>query len=65
MSDQTAYRFMQVAEAYGSKLTTVINLDPTALYALAAPETPIEVREEIEKMIEAGVVHCLSAMEAA
>lgn len=56
MGQATAYRFMQVAEAYGSKITTVINLDPTALYALAAPKTPLEVREEIEKMIEAGEV---------
>jgi hypothetical protein len=31
-------------------------LDPSALYELAAPKTPIEVREEVEKMIEAGEV---------
>lgn len=56
MSDQTARRFMQVADAYGGKSNIVLNLDPTALYALAAPKTPIEVREEIERMIEAGEV---------
>jgi hypothetical protein len=37
-------------------MPTVSNLDPTALYELAAPKTPLEVREEIEKMIEAGEV---------
>jgi hypothetical protein len=31
-------------------------LDLTALYALAAPKTPIEVREEVEAMIAAGEV---------
>ncbi|APO67248.1 hypothetical protein IE4872_CH01606 [Rhizobium gallicum] len=56
MSDQTARRFMQVADAYGSKSNIVLNLEPTALYALAAPKTPLEVREEIERMIEAGDV---------
>lgn len=65
MSDQTARNFMRVARAYSGKSDIVSNIDTTALYELAAPKTPIEVREEIEKMIEAGVVHCLSAMEAA
>lgn len=63
MSQAAAYRFMQVADAYGSKVTTVINLDPTALYALAAPKTPLEVREEIEKMIEAGEVVSKATVE--
>lgn len=56
MSMSSATRFMQVTEAYGGKIVTVANLDVTALYALAAPKTPIEVREEIERMIEAGEV---------
>ena len=56
MSRQSADRFRQVAEHYGSKMPIVGNLDPTALYELAAPKTPIEVREEIEKMIAAGEV---------
>lgn len=56
MSRQTADRFRQVADVYGSKLPTVGNLDTSALYELAAPKTPLEVREEIEKMIEAGEV---------
>ena len=44
MHHTTANRFMQVAEAYSGKLSTVLNLDPSALYELAAPKTPQEVR---------------------
>lgn len=51
MSRHTANRFMNVAEVYGSKSSSVQHLDSTALYELAAPKTPIEVREEIERMI--------------
>ena len=54
MSQPTASRFMNVARAYGDKVFTVNSLDPGALYELAAPKTPPEVREEIERMIEAG-----------
>jgi hypothetical protein len=54
MGQTTAYRFMDVAKVYEGKLTIVGSLDHTALYELAAPKTPIEVREEIERMIEAG-----------
>ncbi|WPE22456.1 DUF3102 domain-containing protein [Shinella zoogloeoides] len=56
MSEHTARRFMGVARQFGDKTSIVRDLDPTALYELAAPKTPIEVREEIEKMIEAGEV---------
>lgn len=56
MSLAAATRFMNVARAYADKLVTVTNLPPTALYELAAPKTPIEVREEIEAMIAAGEV---------
>lgn len=56
MSDQSARRFMDVARVYGEKSNIVWDLPPTALYELAAPKTPIEVREEIEAMIAAGEV---------
>lgn len=56
MADRTARRFMDVARVYTGKSDIVSNIDPTALYELAAPKTPLEVREEIEKMIEAGEV---------
>lgn len=54
MSDQTARNFMNVAVQYGGKSQTVLDLNPTALYALAASEP--EVRERIEAMIAAGEV---------
>ncbi|MBO0906519.1 hypothetical protein [Jiella sonneratiae] len=54
MSENTARRFMHVAKAYSGKSAIVADLDVTALYELAAPKTPIEVRGEVEKMIAAG-----------
>lgn len=56
MSQSAAYKFMNVAKVYGDKVVTVTSMDPSALYELAAPKTPLEVREEVEKMIEAGEV---------
>lgn len=56
MGEHTARRFMGVARQYSDKSSIVRDLDPTALYELAAPKTPEEVREEVEKMIEAGEV---------
>lgn len=50
MSDQTARRFMDVGRVYGTKSNIVLDLTPTALYELAAPKTPLEVREEVEKI---------------
>jgi hypothetical protein len=41
----------------------VTHLDATALYELAAPKTPLEVREEVEKMIEAGEVVTKATVE--
>jgi hypothetical protein len=54
MSDQTARKMMQVAEHYGPKSNIVGHLDPTALYELAAPKTPPEVREEGHSDIQRG-----------
>ncbi len=54
MSDQTARRFMQVAGLYGGKSNTVLNLEPSALYALAAPSTPADVRSEVEARAAEG-----------
>lgn len=54
MTDKTAQRFMNVGRVYAGKNDIVSNLDVTALYELAAPKTSTEVREEIERMIEAG-----------
>lgn len=56
MTARTAQKFMGVAQSYGSKSELYSHLDASALYELAAPKTPIEVREEVERMIEAGEV---------
>jgi hypothetical protein len=52
MSQRTAYNFIGVAEQFGSKLATVANLGPKALYELAA--STAEVRAEVERRIAAG-----------
>ena len=44
-------------EVYGSKSNKLLDLVPTALYELAAPSTPEEVREEIERRVAASVTH--------
>lgn len=46
MSDQTARNMMRVADLYGDKIKSVLDLPATALYALAAPSTPEPVRTE-------------------
>lgn len=54
MSRQTADNMVHVANVYGAKLPSISNLAPTALYALAAPSTPPEVREQVEERAVAG-----------
>jgi hypothetical protein len=55
MSDVTAIKMMNVAREYGgSKSELASDLSATALYELANPATPLEVRIEIEHRIEAG-----------
>lgn len=56
MSESAAGKMMAVAKVYGGKSVMITDLSPTALYELAAPKTPIEIREEVEKMIAAGEV---------
>ena len=56
MSQSAAYRFINVAEQYSGKLLTVGSLSPKALYELAAPSTPPEAREEIERRVAAGEI---------
>lgn len=56
MGDQSARRFMHVAEKYaGANPTDLLDLSADALYALAAPSTPQEVRDEVERMLIDGV----------
>jgi hypothetical protein len=54
MSQSAAYRFINVAERFDPKHPTVGRLPLAALYELAAPSTPPEVREEVERRIAAG-----------
>jgi DUF3102 family protein len=44
MSAKTAQKFMSVAESYGGKNELGSNLSLSALYELAAPSTPPQVR---------------------
>ena len=53
MGEQSARRFMQVGEVYG-KSNIMLDLPATALYELAAPSTPQDVRHRVEARAEAG-----------
>lgn len=56
MSDETAYRFIRVAELAANSSHNVVELDlpVSSLYLLAAPSTPETAREEIIERAEAG-----------
>lgn len=54
MSERSAQRFMSVAENLGDKSVTVSHLHSKVLYALAAPSTPQEVRDEVIEKAEQG-----------
>lgn len=45
---------MQVADRYGSKPNIVFDLNATALYELATPSTPAEVRDTVEELLVDG-----------
>ena len=47
MTDRSARNFMQVALRLGDKSEIVSVLQPTVLYALAAPSTPDKVVEKV------------------
>jgi hypothetical protein len=47
MSDQSARRFINVADRFGGKTNTVALVPPAVLYALAAPSTDDAVVEEV------------------
>lgn len=54
MTDRSALSFVRVAQLYGDKSEIISDLPPTVLYALAAPSTPEEVREKVEKDVADG-----------
>ena len=62
-SDQTARRFMQVAERFG-KSNNLLDFKPAILYALSAPSTSEEVREAAVKLAEAGETVTLADVQA-
>jgi hypothetical protein len=47
MSVSTANNFMRVCEKFRSNSTGVLNLEPSALYLLAAPSTPEPARQKV------------------
>lgn len=54
MGEQSARRLMHVADAYANKSNIVLDLNVTALYELAAPSTPAEVRDRVESLLVDG-----------
>ena len=63
LSEGTAYNMMQAAENLGDRFVTITNIGPSALYALAAPSTPEEVRQEIESRAAAGAKITVAEVE--
>lgn len=64
MSENTARNFMRVASVYGSKSATVADLPARALYELAAPSTPQEVRDQVEELVLDGEKVTVSDIKA-
>ena len=54
LSKSSAYRFMDIARAFGAKLPTVGSLPPAVVQTLAAKTTPEPVRAAVLRRIEAG-----------
>lgn len=53
-TDRTARQMMNVAEKFKSENFSDLQIAPSALYLLAAPSTPTEVREEFFAAAKAG-----------
>lgn len=54
LSDQTARRFMHVAEAFGDQVEALKGLSLSCVYLLAAPSTPNTVREAVLQKVQDG-----------
>lgn len=63
ISRPTAYRWIAAAEA-AQGCSHVENIESTALYALAAPSTPDDVREDFLRQADAGRAVTLQAVKA-
>jgi Protein of unknown function (DUF3102) len=64
MSEPSAVRMMNVAREYGGKSFPVKDLKRSVLYELAAPSTPPEVRDKIERRVLAGENIALADVQA-
>lgn len=53
-SDRTAQNYMNVAEHFKNENISLLNLPTSALYLLAAPSTPEDVRDNILERAESG-----------
>ena len=56
MSEATARRMMSVGHVFGGKSVSLTDLGAGALYELASPSTPEEVRAEVERRIATGEI---------
>lgn len=54
MTVRTAQRYMSAWTAFGDKSDTVSYLPPATVFDLAAPSTPLAVREQVVERLEAG-----------
>jgi hypothetical protein len=54
LSERMAQRFVSVYERLGAKSDIMSDLPPTTLYLLAAPSTPDEAIETVEKQLDTG-----------
>ncbi|MEY9782287.1 hypothetical protein [Sinorhizobium fredii] len=54
MAERTARNFISVATRFGDKTAIVADLQPTVVYALAAPSTPDDVVEEVTERASNG-----------
>lgn len=54
LSDQSARRFMQVAEVFGERANALKGLSLRSIYLLAAPSMPEVVRDTVLKQLESG-----------
>ncbi|MBX9930143.1 MAG: DUF3102 domain-containing protein [Methylobacterium sp.] len=54
LSERTAQRLMNAAEAFAGKSDTVSVLEMTAVYSLSAPATPQHVRDGVIAQLETG-----------
>lgn len=63
--ERTARRFMSVGECFKSDKLSDLDIAPSALYLLAAPSTPEDVRQSMLEQAQAGARITLAAVRSA